>query len=483
MKKLISGFAFLALTLITHAQPALLMRLDSLTAAYEQNGYHGVILVAKGNEVLYEKGYGLANFENKIKHTPATLFKTESVGKMFTAVSVLQLVENGQLRLDQTVKELLPETQLKNADKITLHQLLNHTSGLKSPWDHPKWSFKKNYSPEEVKQLIEELPLAFDTPGKEMFYSNAGYIVLGWIIEKKTGMAFDQYLQKNLFSKLDMTHTRHLMDTVMPVKNGAQPYRIINSKKYLVMSETVGPKASAAGGWLSTAGDLHKFMAALYTHKLVKPQTWKLMKTANGTNPKDSSYRYYAYGLETYINQLIPGVSLYGHNGGGAGFSIDAFVDPASGYIVTSCTNLYQNSRPIMVNYLKAALDKPITPVSQSITVQLYDFIEEKGIDSFIINGKDYLKQFHIEPHPGFFAQMGDALLAAKDYEKWNKWIELGISIFPKAAFLYVIQGDGKLQMNDKAAATKAYETAKAMAAANNEQWVLRMVNEKLQAL
>lgn len=483
MKKLISGVALLVLTLTTFAQSTLQKRLDSLTAAYEQNGYHGVVLVARGNEVLYEKGYGLANFEKKIKHTPATLFKTESVGKMFTAVSILQLVERGQLKLDQTIKELLPESQLKNADKITVHHLLNHTSGLKSPWDSPQWKFKKDYTHQELVKLIEDVPLAFDEPGKEMFYSNSGYIVLGWIIEKKTGLAFDQYLQKQLFSKLGMTHTRHLMDTVMPVATGAQPYRIINSKKHLLMDETVGPKASAAGGWLSTAGDLHKFMAALYTNKLIKPQTWELMKTANATNPKDSVYRYYAYGLETYINQLIPGTSLYGHNGGGAGFSIDAFIDPATGYIVISCTNLYQNSRPIMVNYMKAALNKPITPVDRSASVRLYDLIQEKSIDSFIANSDSYLKQLNIQMHPGFIARMCDEFLAAKDYNTWKQWMQYGITRFPKEAMLLVFQGDGQLQMNDKTAATASYEAAKTLATTNNDQRALQIVNEKLKGL
>ena len=135
MKKWTAAFALLIITLTLHAQTNLQKRFDSLTAAYEQNGYHGVILVAKGNEVLYERGYGMANFEKKIRHTPNTLFKTESVGKMFTAVSILQLVESGQLSLDQTIKELLPESKLKNADKITIHHLLTHTSGMQSPWD------------------------------------------------------------------------------------------------------------------------------------------------------------------------------------------------------------------------------------------------------------------------------------------------------------------------------------------------------------
>src|SRR5215217_7728381 len=106
MKKLIGSIAVFLTSLGIQAQTSLEERLDSLTSQYEQNGYHGVILVAKGNTVLYEKGYGLANFDKKIRHTPATLFKTESVGKMFTAVSILQLVETGKLRLDQTIKEL-----------------------------------------------------------------------------------------------------------------------------------------------------------------------------------------------------------------------------------------------------------------------------------------------------------------------------------------------------------------------------------------
>jgi CubicO group peptidase (beta-lactamase class C family) len=75
-------------------------------------GYHGVILVARGNQVLYEKGYGYANFEEKIRHIPTTLFKTESVGKMFTATAILQLVESNKLRLSQTIEELLPELKI-----------------------------------------------------------------------------------------------------------------------------------------------------------------------------------------------------------------------------------------------------------------------------------------------------------------------------------------------------------------------------------
>jgi CubicO group peptidase (beta-lactamase class C family) len=473
----------ITLTIGAAAQTGAQKIFDSLTKVYEANGFHGVILVAKGDKVLYEKGYGLANFEQKIANTPSTVFKTESVGKMFTAVSILQLVETGKLKLTQTVKELLPELNVKNADKITVHHLLNHTSGLQSPWDHPQWQFKKDYTHAEMVKIVEEVPLSFDTPGQRMFYSNSGYVVLSWIVEKITGKPFDQWYQEHIFSPLQMTSTRHLLDTVMPVKTGAQPYRILSSKRFILMDETLGPKASGAGGWVSTAHDLYWFMLGLYQNKLVKPETWELMRTANGNAPTDSVYRYYAYGLETYVNQLIPGVKLYGHNGGGAGFSIDAFVDPATGYIVTSCTNLYQNSRPIVVNYLKAALGKQPDAVQPMVWVKVYDAINEKGIDAFVAGGKENLQSLNVQLHPGMFAQVADALNAAKDYHTLVKWMDFALSLYPDETFLMILKGDSQVSLGNKEAAKSIYLQAKEISTKRNEQWFLPMLDGKLKTL
>lgn len=465
------------------SQPHLQNRFDSLTAAYEQNGYHGVILVARGNTILYEKGYGYANFDQAIKHTPATVFKTESVGKMFTATAILQLVEQKKLKLTQTVNELLPELKIANANRISVDHLLKHTSGLQSPWDHPAWRFKKEYSKAELMKIVEEVPPAFDTPGKEMFYSNSGYCVLGWILEKISGKPFDQHFQETFFLPLGMSQTRHLGDTLMPVANGAQPYRIVSSKKRIFMGETLGAKASAAGGWISTATDLYRFMLALNTGKLLKAETWEMMKTANQTNPADSMYRFYAYGLETYINQLIPGARLYGHNGGGAGFSIDAFVDAETGYIVTSCTNLYQNSRPIAVNYLKAAMNKPLQPVSRSFAVALYDLIDSVGMDRFFQNEKDYLKQLGLNLHPGMFAQVGDAMAQAGDHQLCARWMELARDYFPEEGYLWVLSGDYQQTAGNKDGARKMFEKAKEVALRRNDTRVAGMAEAKLKNL
>jgi CubicO group peptidase (beta-lactamase class C family) len=471
------------LSLAAWSQPNLQNQFDSLTTAYEKNGYHGVILVAKGNQVLYEKGYGYAHFDQKIKHTPATVFKTESVGKMFTATAILQLVEQKKLSLSQTVKELLPELKIANADKITVDQLLKHTSGLQSPWDHPKWQFKKAYSRAELMKIVEEVPAAFDKPGKEMFYSNSGYFILGWIIENVTGKPFDKYYQEAFFSKLGMTKTGHLGDTLMPLKTGAQPYRMISSKKVMPMNTTVGPMSSAAGGWISTAKDLYRFVLALSTGKLLKEETWEAMKTANYSNPKDSMYRFYAYGLETYVNQLIPGTKIYGHNGGGAGFSIDAFVDTETGYIVASCTNLYQNSRPIAVNYLKVAMNKPVQPVSQPFAVQLYDLIDSVGMDEFIRNEKDYFKQLGLNMHPGMFAQVSDAMAQAGDHLLGARWMELARTYFPEEGFLWVLSGENQLSAGNKAEAKRLFERAIEVGSRKNDGRVVSMAEGKLKSL
>jgi CubicO group peptidase (beta-lactamase class C family) len=473
----------LMVSVFATAQPGLKKTLDSLSQAYEKAGLHGVILVAKGDQVLYETGYGYANFEKKIRHTPSTVFKTESVGKMFTAVSILQQVEAGKLRLDQTVKELLPNLNVRNADKITVHHLLTHTSGLQSPWDHPGWKFKTDYSAEQMKKIVEDVPMAFDTPGEQMFYSNSGYVVLGWMLEKVTGKPFDQYFQEAIFTKLKMKNTRHLMDTVMPVSNGAQPYRILSSKRHIVMSETLGRKAGAAGGWVSTASDLHRFLLGLNTNKLLKPDTWDMMRTANGNAPKKDIFRYYAYGLETYVNQLIPGVSLYGHNGGGAGFSIDAFVEPTTGYMVTSCTNLYQNSRPIAVNYLKAAMGKEVAPAKPLPWVQVYDAIDAQGADAFLAKGKESLTALGIDPHPGFLAQVSDAFEAGKDFELQAKWLRFATTLFPNEEYLVMLHGDNQAKLGHKTEAKALYQTAKELSEKNNAKWLVNTIEGKMKGL
>jgi hypothetical protein len=269
----------------------------------------------------------------------------------------------------------------------------------------------------------------------------------------------------------------------MPEKTGAQPYRILSSKKYIRMDETVGPFASGAGGWVSTAKDLQFFMSALYNGKLINSTSLQTMFTANQTAPKDSTYRFYAYGLETYHNFLVPGTNIYGHNGGGAGFSVDAFADAESGYIVTSCTNQFMNSRPIVENYFRAVLSQPLKPVSAPSFVRFYDVVEARGIDSVLVKHEQTFKELDIQFHPGFVVRMSEAFLDAKDYVTWEKWMQWSQTIFPGEAFLKVIYGDGLVQLGKKDEARKVYEAAKLLATQKNDQRAAHAAEEKLKGL
>lgn len=475
--------ALLLLSLLGRSQPPLAQRLDSLTQAYAENGFHGVILVAKNNQVLFEKGYGYANFDRRLPHTPATLFKTESVGKMFTATAILQLVEAGKLQLSQTVADLLPALRIRNATRITVDHLLKHTSGLQSPWDHPQWRFGKAYSTAELMKVVEEVPLAFDTPGQRMHYSNSGYCVLGWIVEKISGLSFDRYLQTHFFSPLNMTSIRHLNDTLMPVQGGAQPYRLVSSKRWVTLNRTLGPKAGAAGGWLSTAHDLYRFVQALNNGTLLKPETLQMMRTANNTAPKDSAFRYYAYGLETFANGAVPGATLYGHNGGGAGFSIDAFVDAQSGYIVVSCTNLHQNSRPIAYNYFRAALGQPLSPVAKLQTVKVYDLVDSIGLAAFLHNDSESFASLGIKPNPRLLLDLSEAADVLNDTAAAAQWLALAQRRFPQDGFVWMTSGDRQAGRGNKAEARSLFEKARTIAETAKDERMLQAVKEKLAAL
>ena len=347
----------------TNAQ-SLQIKLDSLTKAYEDNGYPGVILLAKGDSIIYENAYGYADVDKKIKNTVNTEFKTESLGKMFTSVSIMQLVEKGKLKTDQTIAELLPELKIANADKITVHHLLTHTSGLTTPWDDPKWNWKKKYSKQELMDIISHVPTAYPSPGGKFYYSNSGFIILGWIIEKVTGISYNQYIQENIFRTAGMVATHELNDTIMPEKTGAQPYLIENTK-YVSANEYVGPQAFSCGSWVSTVSDIYKFMIALEQKKYFKASTFKLMETANGTAPQSVRYNFYAYGLSESVNTPLEGIRLYGHIGGGYGFSIATFFDPGTKYIIVSFTNIRQNSYPIVINYMNALLGRDLYAVKK----------------------------------------------------------------------------------------------------------------------
>ncbi|MGE5861038.1 MAG: serine hydrolase domain-containing protein, partial [Ignavibacteria bacterium] len=161
-------------------------KIDQLIKIYVENRqFSGAVLVAEHGKVIYSKGFGYANMEWDIPNTPDTKFRLGSVTKQFTSAIIMQLIEQGKFMLDTKITDILPDYPKKTGNKITIHQLLTHSSALLSYTDIPEY-FKDNYvrknmKPQEIVDLFKDKELKFE-PGTQFEYSNSGYIVLGVII-------------------------------------------------------------------------------------------------------------------------------------------------------------------------------------------------------------------------------------------------------------------------------------------------------------
>jgi len=196
--------------------------LVSLYSDYE--GFNGAILVAHEGEIIYKKGFGLANMEWGISNQVDTKFQIASVTKPFTALLIMQLVAENKLDLHTPITTYLPDYPKENGNQITIHHLLTHTSGTVRDYESYK-KIKKYPDRQQPKQLVSEfsnLPLEFE-PGERFEYSNSGYLILGYIIESITGKSYETVLQEKILGPLKMKNTG--VDKHRPIlKNRANGY-------------------------------------------------------------------------------------------------------------------------------------------------------------------------------------------------------------------------------------------------------------------
>lgn len=284
---------------------------EYLSEITKQGGFSGAVLVARDGQVVFSKGYGLANVEWDIPNTPTTKFRLGSITKQFTAASILLLQERGKLSLKDAICKYVTDCP-KAWEPATIHHLLTHTSGI------PSYTDVK--SPEEYRTLsltrvtvtdfvdsFKAKPLEFAV-GEKMKYNNSGYFILGYIIEKVTGQSYEAFLQENILGPLKLANTGYdTHDRIL--KQRATGYATnkcqrINSS-YLDMTLPY-----AAGSLYSTAEDLFAWNEALYSDKLLKPESRAAMMTVEKNN--------YAYGLTVTQQHNRKNVS---HGGGINGFS------------------------------------------------------------------------------------------------------------------------------------------------------------------
>jgi CubicO group peptidase (beta-lactamase class C family) len=316
-------------------------RLDQIARSYTaDNAFMGSVLVARGNEILLNKGYGKANLEKNIPNDPDTKFRIGSLTKQFTAALVLLLQQDGKLRIEDPVRKYLPDAP-KSWAKITLIELLEHNSGIPEIQSDPRfrsWAMSPHTHAEEL-ALFKDRPLNFE-PGSKHEYSNSNYLVLGAVIEKVTDEDYATLLRNRIFKPLGMNDSGVDKDGLVLEKR-AQGYMNDNGRLVPMPSESMSVPWSA-GSLYSTANDLLRWEHGLFGGKVLSQSSFKAMTTSGK-------------GLGVAV-ATEDGMKVVDHNGAIEGFVAHLAYVPELRIAVIVLSNVFGGAPPAMGNQLVEAM-------------------------------------------------------------------------------------------------------------------------------
>jgi CubicO group peptidase (beta-lactamase class C family) len=291
-------------------------KIDKLMSQYADCcSFTGTVLVSDHDKVIFKKGYGLANREWNIPNTPEVKFRLASLTKQFTSMLIMQQVAKGTIKLDGHLSDYLPYYRQDTGSKVTISQLLSHTSGIPDYTDAPKPDLRIHYSVDDLVKKFCSGDLQFE-PGTKYLYDNNGYFLLGAILEHVTGKTYEVLVKENIFVPLGMKDSGydHLADILAKRASGYEQdlAGVVNATPLL----DTGGQPYAAGALYSTVEDLYKWDQALYTDKLVPNDLKQKLFTPN--------LQYYGYG---WAIRSIPadepgaGRTMIQHLGGINGFN------------------------------------------------------------------------------------------------------------------------------------------------------------------
>ncbi len=328
------------------------------------SNFRGNIYVVQNNKTVIERISGFADLANQVPNTIETKFASASAGKVFVAVAILQLIEQGKLTFEDTLGKLL-DIDLHNIDiNVTVEQLLNHTSGVPDYFDESimeeyeeLWFDYPNY---KIRHNNDLFPLFINKPmmypkGQKFQYNNSGYVLLAAVIEKLTGMYFDKYLQTYIFDVCDMNGTGYYELDKLPPKCANNYIYCADTDDYRTNIFSVDAKGTGAGGAFITVKDIVNFWTNLLGGKLISKELVSKMFTKQSGTGDDAEEGYYGYGVWiidnpggkdfVYFQGLDPGVSFiseYNPNNGMISVLVSNYGD-----------NVWQEMRKIRKNFYK----------------------------------------------------------------------------------------------------------------------------------
>jgi CubicO group peptidase (beta-lactamase class C family) len=324
---------FLSFIIVTAQTTNLTALVDKIySSKYRANDPGCVVLIARGGKVIYRKAFGMANLELKVAMAPENVFRIASLTKQFTAVAILQLHERGLLNIDDDIKKYIPD--FPSADKITIANLASHTSGIQNIYEAivPKGITQKSSTPAELVEVIKSFPSDFK-PGTSYHYSNSGYMLLGYIIEKVSGKSYEQYITDNIFKPLKMDHAYY--DHLATVVPGRVSGYSLSAAGFTNASFLDQSFPYAAGALMMSVDDMYKWNKGLYAYTIIKKETLEKAFTPFTLTDGHKSTYSFGWGISSFM-----GSPSRQHSGGIEGFSTFAMYLPQEDVFAVAFSNL-----------------------------------------------------------------------------------------------------------------------------------------------
>ncbi|MGB5024690.1 MAG: serine hydrolase [Saprospiraceae bacterium] len=428
---------------------------EVMNAYHDFNMFDGAVLVAENDEIIYKDAFGLANREWDIPNSIDTKFMIGSISKPITATLMLILVQKGLVGLDKTIEDYLPEFKNKPAAKVTIRQLLNHTSGIPN-YDIIKDFFprisRQSFSRENYLEVFQDSALAF-APGTKYLYSSWAYFVLGYLIEKVTGKTYAQAMNEEIFSKLKMENSGSYLHTQIVSKRASgYDYGLGHylSADFRDQSNTMG-----TGDIYTTVEDLFKFHRALASNTLLNKELTDEM-FAPGMRPARYGYGWFNQNFRYTATDSITANYHLGSTEGFISFMIR--MPETNSMAVILCNSAPTDFFGIIKNILKVLYNKPVIlkePIHKKMETIIGKYNAIKAVSEYkkmkvdtVHYYADWLQMYYL----------GEKLLSLKRYDDARIIAENNVQEFPDKDFIALSMATIYLSLDRKKDAIKFYK-------------------------
>ena len=428
---------------------------EVLATAHKHRLFNGTALVAENGKIIYKGAFGMANMEWAIPNTLDTKFRLASITKQFTATLTLELVQQGKIKLDGKITDYLPDYRKDVGDKVTIHHLLTHTSGIPSYTSQPGFFENVSRNPYKVADFVKKYAsgdLEFE-PGSKYSYNNAGYFLLGAIIEKVTGKTYEQALKENILDPAGMKNSGYDHSDTLISKRATGYVKTdtsYNNSAYLDMSIPY-----AAGSMYSTVEDLYLWDQALYTEKLLSAASKDLMY-----KPFLDDYAYGWVVNNTSFKLNDQPVQVIRHGGGINGFSTMIVRFPKEKNLIVLLDNTSQNTGRLSETITSVLYNQPYELPKMSIVSRLEKTINDKGVAAGIaeyrdLKAKESATYDFSEPE---LNNLGYRLLRAGKQKDAVEIFKLNVEMYPQGFNTYDSLAEAYESVNERELAVTNYK-------------------------